>query len=275
MKRPATSAAVVAVVLAFALSAAARDEDENAGTLDEVTVSARRVNESLDDPPVFVETIEMDRFAGRFVTTEEALSQAAGVTVRDFGGLGRLSTVSIRGSGADQVVVLVDGIRINPSAGGGVDLSTIPPSQIERIEVIRGGDSAFYGDGAMGGVVNIVTKRPAGEARNDARLTYGSFNTLQTAATRSEGFEKWGYLVSGSYLHSDGDFLFENNNGTEFNGNDDYIDLRENNETDNRGVLAKAYRALGERAEVSVQNEFFFRGPRRPRDGDVSVAQRA
>ncbi|MCB1153842.1 TonB-dependent receptor [bacterium] len=231
--------------------------DEDLAALPEVSVSAQRQNESLDDPPVFVETIDMKPFEGRFVTTEEVIGQAAGVNVRDFGGLGKLSTVSIRGSSADQVVVLVDGVRINPATGGGVDLSTIPPEQIERIEVVRGGDSAFYGEGAVGGVINIVTKKAAGETYNTVSTSYGSFNTFQAAATRSAGHGKWSYLASGSYLHSDGDFVFENDNGTEFNSADDFDDVRENNETDNRSVLFKVAYAPSDRVEIAAQNEFF------------------
>lgn len=224
----------------------------------EVVVSAGRINESLDDPPVFIDVIEMDQFQGRFVTTEEAISQAAGVNVRNFGGLGKLSTISIRGSSSNQVVVLIDGVRINPSVGGGVDLSSIPPEHIERIEVIRGGDSAFYGEGAMGGVVNIVTKRAVGKAANTIALTYGSFNTIRTAATRSQGFDKASYLVSGTYLHSDGNFQFTNNNGTQYNENDDYDDLRENNETDSGGLLVKADYSFDSHVNLAGQNEFFI-----------------
>ena len=235
------------------------EEEENAAEFksDDVVVTARRVNESLDDPPVFVDIIEMEQYEGRFVTTEEAISQAAGVNVRSFGGLGKLSTVSIRGSSANQVVVLVDGVRINPAVGGGVDLSTIPPEHIERIEVVRGGDSALYGEGAIGGVINIVTKRAAGKATNTASLTYGSFNTIRAAATRSQGFDRASYLVSSTFLHSDGDFLFKNNNGTEFNRDDDFMDVRENNETDSGGVLLKGDFDLGRHFNLAGQNEFF------------------
>ncbi len=252
---------LLAVLLAVACPAQIHAEEDaeqinESTTLDEVEVTAKSINASLDDPPIFVEKIDMKQFEGRFVTTEEVISQAAGVTVRDFGGLGKTSTISIRGSSADQVLVLVDGVRINSAVGGGVDLSSIPPDQIERIEVIRGGDSAFYGDGAMGGVVNIVTKR-TDRPINTIGVSYGSFNTFRVGATRSSSHEKLSYLASANYLHTDGDFVFKNNNGTEFNDGDDYDDIRENNETDNRGALLKASYAFDEGVEVAAQNEFF------------------
>jgi vitamin B12 transporter len=254
MKQYLATAAMFAA-LAFVYPAFAQEEPTVEG--EEVVVTAQAVNESLDDPPAFVEVIEMAKFEGRFITTEEAISQAAGVNVRSFGGLGRMSTVSIRGSSADQVVVMVDGVRINPATGGGVDLSSIPPDQIERIEVVRGGGSAFYGEGAIGGVVNIVTKRHQDDSRNTVGLSYGSYNTARAAASRSQGFEKGSYLVSGTYLHSDGDFLFTNNNGTELNEDDDYTDQRENNGVDSGGLLLKGEFDLNKRVNLAGQNEFF------------------
>lgn len=251
---------VCALIAAFAATAVAEDEpgaESEGKDLDEYKVTARRVNESLADPPVFVESIDMSEFEGRFVTTPEVLARAAGVNVRDFGGLGRLSTVSIRGASAEQVVVLVDGVRVNPASGGGVDLSSIPPAHIERIEVIRGGDSAFFGDAAIGGVVNIVTKRAKGETTTSGSLSYGSFNTLQTSAARSQGFERASYLASATYFHSDGNFGFRNNNGTEFNDADDFDDIRKNNEADNRGALMKANFVPGNHIEIGAQNEFY------------------
>ena len=68
------------------------------------------------------------------------------------GGLGQFSTVSIRGSSAEQVLVLLDGVRLNTGGGGSVDFSTIPLDSIERIEVIRGGGTTLYGSDAIGGV---------------------------------------------------------------------------------------------------------------------------
>ncbi|MCL4233233.1 MAG: TonB-dependent receptor plug domain-containing protein, partial [Deltaproteobacteria bacterium] len=128
-------ALLVCALFAGFVAEAIADDEPGAGTdgkdLDEYKVTARRVNESLADPPVFVEVIDMSEYEGRFVTTPEVLARAVGVNVRDFGGLGRLSTVSIRGASAEQVVVLVDGVRVNPASGGGVDLSSIPPAHIE------------------------------------------------------------------------------------------------------------------------------------------------
>ncbi len=89
----------------------------------------------------------------------DALSFVPGVFVRNYGGLGGLKTISLRGANAAQTLILVDGVRLNSTQNGQFDLSTLPISMIEEIEVVRGGAAAMLGAGAMGGVVNIRTKR--------------------------------------------------------------------------------------------------------------------
>jgi vitamin B12 transporter len=257
--------ALVGCLIVFALlvgGPAAWAEDEDAGEddaieLPEVTVSARRKNESAEDPAAFVEVIELGDYAGRLVSTEQVLKQAAGVNIKSLGGLGSQATISIRGGGSNQVVVLVDGVRLNPAAGGTVDLSTIPPEQIERIEVIRGGDAAFFGEGAVGGVVNIVTKRAGDGPKNSAAGAYGSFNTWRLAASRRDEQGPWRYFAGGSYLHTDGNYSYESDNGTALDDSDDYFTTRVNNELDARNLLVRAGYAPEARIDLTVQNDFY------------------
>ena len=92
----------------------------------------------------------------------------------DNGTAGSVQSVSLRGSASAQVLVLVDGVRLNDSRQGAPDLSQIPVEIIERIEIVRGGTSALYGADAVGGVVNIITKDKA-EDRFRLSLTNGSY----------------------------------------------------------------------------------------------------
>ncbi len=102
-------------------------------------------------------------------TVGDALRFLPEVTVRDFGGPGALQEVSIRGTGSPHVLVLVDGVPINSTALGIAQVNTMPVDGIERIEVLRGPFSAIYGSGALGGVINIVTRsRPVRAARASA-----------------------------------------------------------------------------------------------------------
>lgn len=228
---------ILQITLCGTLSADTDDPDSDAPARYEETieVSARRPDDPnlITEFPAFVTSLEIDADIPRFVTLPELLNAAVGVTIRDFGGLGKLSTVSIRGSSANQVLVLLDGVRINTASDSGVDLSSLPLSNVERIEVLRGADSAVYGSGAMGGVVNLVTRKSVDDDLSlRSSITYGSYDTadvssglwLERGATRLR--------LTASYQHSQGDFDFVNSNGTDFNPDDDYSDTRENNGVD-------------------------------------------
>ncbi len=124
--------------------------------------TGREFEESADSPSAFVTVIHARDYDDRFETVEDLLHHAAGVRVRRFGALGSYSPASIRGSKAEQVLVLLDGVRLNSAHRGAVDLSTLSLRTIERIEVIRGGGSARYGSDAIGGVIVMTSRRPEG-----------------------------------------------------------------------------------------------------------------
>ena len=119
---------------------------------------AGELSESADDPSAFATVIDARALDDRFATVEEVLDQVPGVRVRRFGGIGSYSTASIRGSKSEQVLILLDGVRLNSAQLGSVDLSTIPLRQVDRIEVLRGGGSARFGSDAESGVISITTR---------------------------------------------------------------------------------------------------------------------
>jgi len=139
-------------------------------SLDRVTVIGTRVPSTLgqETEGLTVITREQIEFMG-VANGADLLRQVPGVQVDQLGGPGGMSLAYIRGSDPNHVLVLVDGVRVNDptnSRGGGFDLSSIDPSEIERIEVLRGAASSIYGADAMGGVINIITRKgePGGSA---------------------------------------------------------------------------------------------------------------
>jgi iron complex outermembrane receptor protein len=227
--------------LARALPARA-DAPEEPVLLDEVVVRSRRAEVSAD-PTAATTVVEASRFAGEAKGVAELVSTAPGVAVHDYGGLGQLATVSIRGSTSDDVVVLLDGLPLNSAAGGGVDLSTIPKAWISRIEVVRGAEGASYGSGALGGVVNVVT-RPAVAGSWSAQGTYGSFGTYSAGADGAVGGERWGLLAAAAADGSGGRFPYLFSRTPVLGGGQ--VELqRDHNGARSGGLLLKGWAALG------------------------------
>ena len=103
-----------------------------------------------------------------------------GLTLQQNGGPGTVTSLFTRGGESDYTLVLVDGIRAN-SFGGGLDLSQVPLQDVERIEVLRGSQSALYGSDAIGGVVSIIT-RSGGKPSAQAQIEAGSREMRRAAA---------------------------------------------------------------------------------------------
>jgi iron complex outermembrane receptor protein len=146
------------------------------------------------------------------LTVQEIIAQVPGVQLTTlFGAVNGAQTgVDIRGFGAfaiSNTLVLINGRRLNDIDSIGVDLSTIPRDSIERIEIIKGNSGAvLYGDNAVGGVVNIVTKLGVGGPPLAARIEagIGSFNQRQVAASASSNAGPWSTSFYGTQINSDG-----------------------------------------------------------------------
>jgi len=153
----------IAAALGIAWSGSIVMADENV-QLKEVVVTATKTEKQPQDVTQSVTVISADEIRTSGATNvAEVISTKAGVMVNEQGPVGALQSVTLRGSTYQQVLVLLDGKRLNSGSAGGYDLSElpIPMSAIERIEIVRGPSSALYGSDAMGGVVNIITKKPA------------------------------------------------------------------------------------------------------------------
>jgi iron complex outermembrane receptor protein len=253
---PRRSAAALALCLWQATRASAAEEPPV--ELPEVVVPLSR-GEAGADPTASATVIDARRFEGEAKGVAELVATSPGVAIRDYGGLGRLATVSIRGSTADGVRVLLDGLPLNTAAGGGVDLSTIPRHWIDRIEVVRGAEGAHYGTGALGGVVNVIT-RPAVAGNWSAQATGGSFLTFGGAADGAIGGEGWAGMAAASFDSTSGRFEYLFDDRPAVPGNALQLRLRENNAARLGGVLLKAWRALGQgRLDLMGQASFGWR----------------
>lgn len=137
----------------------------------------------------------------------DLLAREAGVTLQSLNGSDKNASVDIRGMGAtaaNNIIVLVDGVRQNSADLSGTDFSSIALDQIERIEIMRGSGAVLYGDGAVGGVINIITKTPSGPPKKELIFSYGSYATLEARASLRTQVNDIGIKLNTSYHDSDG-----------------------------------------------------------------------
>lgn len=242
------------LALALAPFALARGDEPPEQTIpaEEVVVVGRRLR-TPRDATASATVVSAERFAGEAKGVAELVATAPGVAVNEYGGLGHLTTISIRGSTADGVLVLLDGLPLNTAFGGGVDLSSIPRHWIDRIEVVRGPEGAHYGAGALGGVVNVVTRTGTTDTWS-GEATSGSFDTYAAAA---EGALERGDLAvysTASAERTGGAFRYEFDPAPSVPGSPLVSDRRRHNSVRRAGAMAKATARFGSaRLDVLAQ----------------------
>jgi outer membrane receptor protein involved in Fe transport len=143
----------------------------------------------------------------------DLLAEVPGVTVTRSGGIGDFATVTLRGSNPDEVRVYLDGVPLNLAAGGGIDISTIPLGDVERVEIYRGTTPIGFAESALGGVISIITRAP-GERRLRVRAGGGSFGTMFGDASAASRLGPLRVYVGAHALAGDNGFHYYNNNGT-------------------------------------------------------------
>ena len=134
----------------------------------------------------------------------EVLDLLPAVDILEYGSLGSTRSIYIRGASPKQVLILIDGRPIMSPGDGQVDFNEISLSNIERIEVLRGPASSMYGSSAVGGVVNIVTKRGTEKMQTEFTTKFGSFATKQVSLSHGYKIDDFDYFLSYDYLASHG-----------------------------------------------------------------------
>ena len=148
--RGAVRVCVLDGLATFPLASAAVQAQSDAAT---VVVTATRTNQSIDDALSAVTIITRADIEARQATSvQELLTGEAGVQISNNGGLGKATALFLRGTDADQVLVLVDGVKLTSATLGTTAFEYLPVEEIERIEIVRGPRSSLYGSEAVGGV---------------------------------------------------------------------------------------------------------------------------
>ena len=177
--------------------------------LEGITVEGKRPDWETKLSPGTVTVVHPDDFKGEQKTLSDLLITVPGVHVREVNGKGQYTTVTVRGSTAAQVGIFIDGVLANLGGDSAVDLSTIPVQNVERIEVYRGYIPSRFGGTFIGGVVNIVTKKPM-KTNVSLEIGAGSYGgkkgSMEITAPLGEG----SLMLGLNYDASDGDFKYKN-----------------------------------------------------------------
>jgi iron complex outermembrane recepter protein len=203
--KPSKVALACAGIFATISTASAQTNSE----FNPVVVSASRFEQSTSDVPALVEVITKEQIKeSGVISIPEALSQIGNLNVRNLNGgqLGVGATVDMRGFGAsaqDNTLILLDGQRMNPIDSGSVRWESIPMDSIERIEILNGGGSVQYGDKAVGGVINIITRTDRVSPAL-VSVTAGSFGTAVTSGNYGKKFTDTKFDVNFSAANSEG-----------------------------------------------------------------------
>jgi iron complex outermembrane receptor protein len=190
-----------------------------AAEMDELVVTGTHVETAWATPRSVTVITATDIQRSTSNNLVDLLAQEANVNLRSFFGNDKFATIDIRGMGesaSSNVLVLIDGVRINAVDLSGADFSSIPLDQVERIEVVRGANTVRYGNGAVGGVINIRTKRAEDGNHAALRLHIGGFDSHGAAlaassalhglslTARSSSSDSAGYRENGDFTREDG-----------------------------------------------------------------------
>lgn len=243
------SAGAIALIAAIPFSVLAQD----GAIVVTATRQAARANELLSDVSVISrEDIEKARPQQ---TLGELLAQEGGIEFSSQGGPGATSSIYVRGANAGHTLLLIDGMRVGSATLGAPNIAAMPLSQIERIEVLKGSASSLYGSDAIGGVIQVFTRKGEGAPKLGAEVAAGSHRTYETNASVSGQADALRYSVRVGTADSQGFTAIGDRSNGQFNNDKDGYAKR--NASANFSVdLAKGHE-LGVQAFYSrTRNEY-------------------
>ncbi len=173
----------------------------------EIIVTALGAEQAATETGATISVITAEELQRRqTVSVADILESLPGVQTNRSGNVGGQTSVRIRGAEGDQTLVLIDGVRVNdPSTpDGGFDFGNLLAGSIERIEVLRGANSVAWGSQALGGVVNIITRRPSEDWTGNLSLEGGSFGTASGSAAVSGTLGPLGLSLGAGHYRTDG-----------------------------------------------------------------------
>ena len=179
---------------------------QNAATeLDEVVVTSTRTAIALEDslaPAQVIDRADIER--SQATSLQDLLRGRAGINLTNAGGPGKQTSLFLRGTNSSHTLVLIDGVRVNSADFAAAAIPDLPLAQIDRIEIVRGPNSGLYGSEAIGGVIQIFTRRNQGGYAPHFQMGGGSNGLRQASAGFGGGGERGWFGADASYQRTDG-----------------------------------------------------------------------
>jgi vitamin B12 transporter len=191
----------------LAVVGAGAEERTEVKRAEPVVVTGTLLEERLEQLGASVTIVPEEMFrVHEWRESAQPLRTVPGVDVQTSGSPGKLTTVRIRGANPSQIQVLIDGVRVKSTTSGDFDFSTVTLDAVERIEVLRGPQSTLYGADAIGGVINIITRRGAGAPAGFVDVEGGNYGTVRARAGGSGAAGPWSFSLGASVLGAEGQF---------------------------------------------------------------------
>ena len=175
----------------------------NADEQSPIIVTATRTAQTADESLASVTAITAKQIEQQQPNDiRDLLTSIAGIDITNNGGIGKATSLFMRGTSSSHLLVMVDGIEIGSATLGTSALQHIPVSQIERIEIVRGPRAALYGSKAIGGVIQIFTRKENESA--NIELSYGSYSTSKISAGISTKINDTSLVINASHFKTNG-----------------------------------------------------------------------
>ncbi len=202
-------------------SAIEKTSNRNIVELDKIIVRANMKQRLLEATQSFI-IIKSDEWKGTGKSVADVIAEQAGVQTRRYGGTGSFQTISIRGRPGSKVLVMLDGIPLNPAMGGAVDLSKINPDRISEIEIYKSITPGRFGGNSIGGVITIKSKSMTKGNSVDILSSLGAYgynsHAISVNHSSPSGIDVFSAIT---YLGSNNDFPYLDRNNTPYNDSDD------------------------------------------------------
>ena len=197
---------IVCATVLTSLCAVAQEQPQKKPPLENLVVSAGRTPMDISQSGSAITVIDREQLENRgSAFLLDVLRDVPGLAVSRSGGFGATTQIRLRGSEANHVLVVIDGVEINdPSLGDAVDFAHISARNLQRVEVIRGPQSALWGSDAIGGVISIVTREAVDRLSMSGFVEGGSFSSQQAGFNISGRGDSYSYSGSMSLLDTDG-----------------------------------------------------------------------